>query len=175
MYLPNKNKGFTLIELVVVIVILGILAATALPKFINLQKEARIATLEGLKGAIVSAAEMVHSKAIIDNQLDENGTIENGGDSILLTYGYPVVYDQGIILALDDNIITNLTKPTNGEWVSDFEVTVSSAEAVFSIADLVDLNITNLRPGILATECYIRYNAATEDEKYLVSMVTDGC
>ncbi len=48
----KRQQGFTLIELVVVIVILGILAVTAAPKFMNLQGDARNASLQGLKGAI---------------------------------------------------------------------------------------------------------------------------
>ncbi|MGB2742633.1 MAG: prepilin-type N-terminal cleavage/methylation domain-containing protein [Cognaticolwellia sp.] len=48
----SKNHGFTLIELVVVIVILGILSATVAPKFINLSSDARIAKLESLKGSM---------------------------------------------------------------------------------------------------------------------------
>ncbi len=52
----NKQQaGFTLIELVMVIVILGILAATALPKFVNLKAEAQVAALEGVAGSISSA------------------------------------------------------------------------------------------------------------------------
>ena len=51
-----KQKGFTLIELVVVIVILGILAATALPKFVDLSGEAEQAAAEGVAGAIASAS-----------------------------------------------------------------------------------------------------------------------
>lgn len=60
-------KGFTLIELVVVIVILGILSVTAAPKFIDLKSDAHIASLKAMSGAILSANEMVYSKAIINN------------------------------------------------------------------------------------------------------------
>jgi MSHA pilin protein MshA len=52
----KASKGFTLIELVVVIVILGILAATALPKFIDLSGDAKLAAFEGVAGAISSAS-----------------------------------------------------------------------------------------------------------------------
>ncbi|GAB7223511.1 prepilin-type N-terminal cleavage/methylation domain-containing protein [Vibrio owensii] len=60
-----KNKGFTLIEMVVVIVILGVLAVTAAPKFMGLQSDARIATLQATKGAIESSFAMFSAKSEI--------------------------------------------------------------------------------------------------------------
>ncbi|CAH7120212.1 MSHA pilin protein MshA [Vibrio chagasii] len=60
--LTSQSKGFTIIELVVVIVILGIVSVTAASKFLNLQTDARISTLNGLKGGMESASAMLYGK-----------------------------------------------------------------------------------------------------------------
>ena len=93
-----RNKGFTLIELVVVIVILGILAVTAAPKFINLQADAKTATLQGIQASMQSASALVYSKAIVKgNQNETNGSVnigDGGGlntdGELLVAFGYPV-------------------------------------------------------------------------------------
>ncbi|WP_392340557.1 type II secretion system protein [Moritella marina] len=87
----TQHNGFTLIELVIVIVVLGILAATAIPKFINLRHDSRAATLESIKGTMESALQLVRARAQMENQTSGNGEIEINGVKVPLYNGYPSV------------------------------------------------------------------------------------
>ncbi|WP_435805039.1 type II secretion system protein [Shewanella psychromarinicola] len=126
----QKKQGFTLIELVVVIIILGILAVVAAPKFINLQGDARASALSGLKGAIQGANTLVYSKAALAGQ--EKGAadgaakidIGSGSKDLNIVYGYIAASEADLELALDvtfaagaDGVATVTDPVTVGDWI----------------------------------------------------------
>jgi len=101
----KKQKGFTLIELIVVIVILGILAVAAAPKFIDMSRDARLSTLKGMEAALKSGADLVYSKALLEGRTEGGDTITDAGDIIQIHSGYPVGFWNSSIryvIGLDD-------------------------------------------------------------------------
>lgn len=103
----KSNKGFTLIELVTVIVILGIISATALPRFINLTDDAHKAVVDGLYGSFRSAVSMYHNCWIVRGQAGHQVDLSCFGDGDVdsTVTGYPL----GVDTATHGNSGTTLT------------------------------------------------------------------
>lgn len=180
----KRQSGFTLIELVVVIVILGILAATAAPKFMNLQGDARISALSGLKGSVKSAISMVYSKAILKGiEKSETGKVcatgsdLNGAtctDQIDIVYGRPDASADGLIKSLDIDskavTATATANDTSAEW-NYFVSEDGKSIVIFSSSG-------GLKPSDQTTTggCNITYTKSTgETVAPTVTLYSDKC
>lgn len=146
-----RHSGFTLIELVIVIVILGILAAAALPRFSNLSTDARVAAINGLAGSLRSAAAIAKATQLAKNfSLGQTVTLD--GTAIAMSGGFP-------------------TAAAISEALTDFSGFTLAAVNTSPAANppAVEFTLGSL------TNCVVRYTEAGASTAASVSVVTSGC
>jgi MSHA pilin protein MshA len=154
----NKQKGFTLIELIIVIVILGILAVTAAPRFIDLQEDARASTLEGVKAALQGGSQLVYAKsAIAGTQSAATGTVTVSGGTVNTVFGYP-------------NANTAATNSESALYVdlssNDFIVADGTTTGTFTIS---------LDAGGTTGNCWVLYTNAALNAAPAIVVDSTGC
>lgn len=188
----NKTQqGFTLVELIIVIVILGILAVTAAPRFLNLSQDANAAVLSAVEGSIVSANSIVYGKAVIGSKnltVDSDVTVEPG-ITVDTTLGYAKATSVDLLKLID--LPEGFTTWSDAAAEGLVAETITAANGT-NVAHITAANRGVIRVGpseaALATasaatvKCYLEYKAAHNTDgtgapivKPEITLVTTGC
>lgn len=166
-----KKSGFTLIELVVVIVILGILTVIAAPKFLNLQDDARSATLQATKGALESAFQIFSAKA----QMQSAEITEINGKKLLTL--------NGVKFGLTEDYYPEIRTFNSRDLLSIVNLEVSDDEDSQGLIYSYDTNFGFILfyGDYLTSRCFISY-APDKEHNNLITLkgnyfyiVSDGC
>ncbi|MEC7689673.1 MAG: type II secretion system protein [Pseudomonadota bacterium] len=153
-----RAGGFTLIELVIVLTLIGVLSAVAAPRFIDYQSDVVLASTRSLAGTLRSASDMVYAKALIEHKEHlSRSTVTIQGQTIDIHYGYPTGTDAGIHRAVSIDA---------EDW--NTRASVSTNAIIYWHGTFTG--------DAWGTQCFIRFKeSASKGAAPVIDLITGGC
>ena len=135
----QSNSGFTLIELIIVIVILGILAVSAAPRFLNLTSDAHTAVFNGTLGSFRAGIDLAHNKWRVSGN---SGAVENLVDTLdFNSIGFPAGIDGGDQVGSEQDCVDVFNSVMESDLV--LAIPVGDGAGIKNLAASVDIAVTN--------------------------------
>lgn len=156
------QKGFTLVELIVVVVILGVLAAYVASRLAGLDAGARRAVIESLYSSVKSSSVAVHGAAVAANKSSEHiATLRVEDKHVRIAYGYATADDLGILNAIDDSSIAR-DGGGNGDILAIY---------AFDGGSLILRHKDARHPD----SCFVKYSYSNDGMAPVIEMSVDDC
>jgi len=170
----SNNSGFTLIELVIVIIILGVLSATALPKFINMKSDANAAVIEGSVGAIKSYVSLFKSKTLTSGN-EFTAVVEFSGVK-------GSNYQPWAATATENGFSADYSSPPEifegaGLNINDWAYRIYGSNGSYAVISTPKSILNKDEPTeseVKATNCYFLYHWKTLGEP-IITTINSGC
>ena len=175
----TKKNGFTVIELLIAMVVLAIIAVIALPKFINLRAETKVASMESIGGAMHEGLKLVYSVAVIEGKENGSQTIDINGVEVPIYDGYPSVKGSDSFVKINDQVkawldIDTVDRDTAKEGQSSALLFTDKNSSdnqilIFFTADVDSKSSTY--------NCHVLYENSEKivPSQYSISVNTDNC